>query len=334
MPESPTSPDSTAATAYAKTDFTITDVSLVAEGLRFPEGPIAMPDGSVVFGEIAGECISRVRPLPGGGWSAVEQVAAVPGGPNGLAVGPDGAFYVANNGGCFTFQTFNGLMYPGGPVPTSWRKGSIDRVDPVTGELTTLYRKAGDVELRAPNDLVFDNDGGIWFTDHGVRMERASDRTGIYYAKADGSHIAEVVFPVDGPNGIGLSPAADRVYWAETHTGRVFERPITAPGVVGLPDGANRGCLVGLPGMRLLDSLAVDGDGNVCVATLGATPGITVITPTGHATLVSLPAEFTDPLTTNICFGGDDLKTAYITLSGTGRLVSVPWPVAGLKLAH
>ena len=40
-----------------------------------------------------------------------------------------------------------------------------------------------------------------------------------------------------------------------------------------------------------------------------------------------------DPLTTNICFGGPDLRTAYITLSGTGKLVSVPWKTAGLRLA-
>ena len=40
-----------------------------------------------------------------------------------------------------------------------------------------------------------------------------------------------------------------------------------------------------------------------------------------------------DPLTTNVCFGGDDLRTAYVTLSATGRLVSTTWPVPGLPLA-
>jgi gluconolactonase len=41
-----------------------------------------------------------------------------------------------------------------------------------------------------------------------------------------------------------------------------------------------------------------------------------------------------DPMTTNICFGGPDLRTAYITLSGSGRLVAMEWPRPGLRLNH
>ena len=44
--------------------------------------------------------------------------------------------------------------------------------------------------------------------------------------------------------------------------------------------------------------------------------------------------ETDDPLTTNICFGGEGLRTAFLTLSGTGRLASVEWPRPGLALAH
>jgi gluconolactonase len=317
--------------AYGSATIELTVRSTVATGLRFPEGPIACDDGSVLVCEIAAERIVRIRPLAGGGWSDPEIAAVVPGGPNGAAVGPDGALYVCNNGGCFSWREMNGLLFPG-PVPAGWTGGSIDRIDLSTGERTVLYRAAGDVALRAPNDLVFDAHGGFWFTDHGVRLERTSDRTGIYYAKADGSHIAEVVFPVDGPNGIGLSPAGDRVYWAETHSGRVFQRPITAPGVAGPAEPENRGLLIGLPGMILLDSLAVDAEGNVCVATLGP-GGVTAITPGGVATHVSL-AGHVDPLTTNLCFGGPDHRTAFVTLSGTGRVIEVEWPVPGAPLAH
>jgi gluconolactonase len=88
--------------------------------------------------------------------------------------------------------------------------------------------------------------------------------------------------------------------------------------------------LCGLPGLQYLDSLAVDGDGNVCVATL-LNGGITVISPTGEI-LDHVATQ--DPLTTNICFGGPDNRTAFITLSGTGRLVSMPWPYQGLSLNH
>jgi gluconolactonase len=89
-------------------------------------------------------------------------------------------------------------------------------------------------------------------------------------------------------------------------------------------------CLCGLPGMQRLDSLAVDGDGNVCVATLGD-GGITVIAPDGQ---VIDFVRTNDPLTTNICFGGPGLGTAYITSSGTRRLLSMRWPRPGLALAH
>ena len=185
----------------------------------------------------------------------------------------------------------------------------------------------------APNDLVFDEHGGFYFTDHGLTddEERIARLTGIYYAKADGSEIREVVFPAHDPNGIGLSPDGTKLYWAETWTGRIMQRDITGPGQVaeaGIVD--TTACLYGLPGFQLLDSLAVDGDGNVCVATL-VNGGVTVVSPDGE--LIDFIATG-DILTTNVCFGGDDLTTAYITLSGTGRLVKTPWPRPGAKLHH
>jgi gluconolactonase len=315
-------------------DVQLTDFDLLAEGLRFPEGPVWCPDGSVLFVEIANERLARVKPLEHGGWSSVETIAHIPGGPNGAALGSDGHAYVCNNGGCFTWIDAGGMLFPG-PVPEGWTGGSIQQVDMGTGEVKTLYTEstAADgslIALRAPNDLVLDAHGGFWFTDHGTRGHRSSDRTGIHYARLDGSACHEVVFPADAPNGIGLSPSGDRVYWAETHTGRVFMRSISAPGVVE-PAGANQGCLAGLDGFQLLDSLAVDGDGNVCVATL-VRGGITVISPDGDTHHVAMPSEVFDPLTTNIAFGGKDMRTAFITLSAFGRLIAVPWNTAGLNL--
>ena len=89
-------------------------------------------------------------------------------------------------------------------------------------------------------------------------------------------------------------------------------------------------CCAGCPAYSCLDSLAVDGDGNVCVATL-VNGGITVISADGTC-VDHVPTG--DILTTNICFGGDDMSTAYITVSSTGRLVSMPWRCDGLRLAH
>lgn len=302
------------------------EIRELASGLRFPEGPIAMDDGSVVLVEIARGTLTRVAPD-----GAVEVVAELGGGPNGAALGPDGAVYVTNNGGCFDWQDVMGLTVPG-PVPEGWTGGSIQRVDLDTGEVSTLYTESSGRPLRAPNDLVFDGDGGFWFTDHGVRLERTSDRTGLHHAAADGSRCEEVVHPLDAPNGIGLSPDGTVLYAAETHTGRVWWWNLTGPGTVASTEGLNAGgqLLAGLPGAQLLDSLAVDGEGWVCVATLG-NGGITAIAPDGsQVDHIPLP----DPLVTNICFGGPDLRTAYVTLSGTGRLVAIDWPRPGLRLHH
>jgi len=105
-------------------------------------------------------------------------------------------------------------------------------VDPHDGTVTDLYTECDGRPLRAPNDLVMDGHGGFYFTDHAIRdhATRTSDLTAIYYARADGSEIREVAFPVEGPNGIGLSPDSDTLYWAETTTGRVFRRAVVAVG--------------------------------------------------------------------------------------------------------
>jgi gluconolactonase len=77
------------------------------------------------------------------------------------------------------------------------------------------------------------------------------------------------------------------------------------------------------------DSMAVDAQGNICVATL-LHGGISIVSPDGQ-TVQHIPLP--DLYTTNICFGGPGHRTAYITLSGTGRLIAVDdWPVAGLGL--
>lgn len=297
----------------------------VCDGLKFPEGPVAMADGSIILTEMFGHRLTRVAPD-----GSTSTVADIEGLPNGLALGPDGHLYLCNNGGAFTPLEVGGLLYPGEFDPGRYIGGRIQKVDIATGKVTDLYTHCGDVALRAPNDLVFDAHGGFWFTDHGIRHHRSADRTGIYYAKADGSHIEEVVFPVDAPNGIGLSPAGDRVYWAETHTGRVYQREIASPGVLAPPSPSLPQVLYGLPGYQLLDSLAIDDDGNVCVATL-VNGGITVISPAGD--VIDFVAT-DDRITTNICFGGADMRTAWITVSSTGRLVRMTWPRKGLTLNY
>ena len=104
----------------------------ITTGLQFPEGPVAMPDGSVLVVEIARRCVTRVL-LDG----AREVVATPGGGPNGLAIGPDGKCYVCNNGGFeFTWDEGYGLR----PALQAWdySGGRIERMDMAPGQIEVL----------------------------------------------------------------------------------------------------------------------------------------------------------------------------------------------------
>jgi len=295
----------------------------LASGLRFPEGPIAMPDGDIVLVEIGAGRLTRVAKN-----GKVSLIAVLGGGPNGAAIGPGGKCYVCNNGG-FELHERGGRLIPGFNLSAP---GHIQVVDLATGRFETLYDSCDGRPFSAPNDLVFDKSGGFWFTDHGKTSRRERVRGALYYARADGSSVREVMNQLDGPNGVGLSPDETRVYVAETNPGRVWAFDITAPGEIAKSPSAvyhGRGhLLAGLGGYQLLDSLAVDGEGWVCVATIH-NGGITAISPDGK-TVQHTPLD--DPLVTNVCFGGPGLRTAYATLSNTGRLVAFDWSRPGLPL--
>lgn len=303
----------------------------IASGLQFPEGPVAMRDGSVILVEIKRGTLTRIKPD-----GTVEVVADLGGGPNGAAVGPDGAMYVCNNGG-FAWSERQGITSPG-HQPPDYIGGRIQRVElsgPNAGSVTDLYTEVDGRPLRGPNDIVFDNAGGMWFTDLGKNRGRELDVGGLYYATIDGSSITEVVHPLMTPNGVGLSPAGDRLYVAETQTGRVWAWDVAAAGQLARADGPPRGpvgatLLHGFGGYQLLDSLAVDGVGNVCVATL-ITGAISIISPGGEL-LDQVKVPEPDPLVTNICFAGANSHTAFITSSGRGLLYRTQWPYPGLDL--
>lgn len=302
----------------------MSEIREVATGLRFPEGPIAMPNGDVILVEIARGTLSRVKPD-----GRVEVVAETGGGPNGAAMGPDGACYICNNGG-FRWHIKGDKHFPG-YQDENYSGGRIERVDLATGKVDVLYTECDGNPLRGPNDIVFDKQGGFWFTDLGKARPREMDRGGLYYAKADGSKIVEAVQPLVTPNGVGLSPDESRVYVAETEPGRLLAWDIVGEGEVKLEPWPAPGfgtCVMAPEGFARFDSLALDAEGKICVATL-VKGGITVASADGSSVEhIAMP----DPMCTNICFGGDDLKTAYITLSGTGRLVAMDWPTAGLPL--
>jgi gluconolactonase len=303
------------------------EFDVIADGLGFPEGPVIAGDGAVLAVDVDRGQIVRAAD------GRVEVVATPGGGPNGMAIGPGGLAYIANNGG-FLWAEINGMRIPIDPAthtnePPGFEGGWIERVDLGSGTATRLYDRAGGRRLRGPNDLVFDEAGGLWFTDHGKGRRESVDRGGLYYIPPGGP-VREVAFPLLGPNGVGLSPDGRRVYVAETLTGRLWAWELEAPGQVRPATGSiavrhGGTCVAATP--FSFDSLAVEEDGRIAIGAIG--DGIVVITPDGEeADVHPIPRD----VTTNIAFGGNDRRRAVITLSRSGRLIETTWPRPGLAL--
>src|SRR3954466_8723930 len=116
----------------------MSNVRVIASGLEFPEGPVVLPDGSVVLVEIRGRRLTRVWPD-----GRKETVAQIPGGPNGAAMGPDGQCYVCNNGG-FSWIASRGTMMPGAPEPHEYIGGSVPRGALWTRPVENLGPQSGE----------------------------------------------------------------------------------------------------------------------------------------------------------------------------------------------
>ncbi|MFC3698407.1 MULTISPECIES: SMP-30/gluconolactonase/LRE family protein [Sphingobium] len=302
------------------------EMTCFASGLLMPEGPIAQPDGGLILVEVLGGRLSRLGPD-----GARTTLADLGGGPNGAAIGPDGRIYVCNNGG------FKKMILPDGgllPVeaPLDTPPGAIQVVDPATGTFETLYASTEATPFWGPNDLVFDETGGFWFTDFGRDRGAARMRGGLYYAKADGSDIRLAAGPLDGANGVGLSPDGRTLYVALTYEAHLLRYRLSAPGMIDTaasptPDGHS---IVGRAGPgQFLDSLAVDSAGRICCASPGQ--GAILIFPPEGGTPQQI--ETGDFLTTNICFGGKDGRVAFVTLGSSGKVICIDWDAPGLPLA-
>ncbi len=285
-----------------------------ASELKFPEGPVLSTSGNLIVSELGRRAITLIRAN-----GRKEQLAAIDGIPCGMAMGPDGWLY---------YTTLGRL----GDKDPSFIHGEIQRFNFKTHAIETVVDECDEEPLMSPDDLVFDQSGGFYFTDVGSfdRESATLTQTGIYYF--DGKVARRVVGPVFPTNGLGLSPSGDRLYWTEYLTGRLFARKVIGPGKLAEPERPHGDCLYIHPTpITYFDSLKVDAEGCLSIAVHDGTPtgksGIMSFNPDGE------PIEFVpfpDTTTTNIAISWTGPKVAYVTLGAKGQVAKLPWPRAGL----
>ena len=137
----------------------MSELRVVATGLRFPEGPVAMRDGSVVLVEIERQTVSRVRRTERWRWSRIPAAGRT-------------AWRSGRTGRSTSATTAASVAAEDEPAAAGRRAsdytgGRIERVDPETGAVSVLYDRCRRHRLRGPNDIVFDAHGGCYFTDLG-----------------------------------------------------------------------------------------------------------------------------------------------------------------------
>jgi len=295
----------------------------LARGLAFPESPIACDDGSVLVSEMAAGRITRVDP---DGTTAT--LAVTGGGPNGLGCLPDGHFVVCQNGGStfgigpwpYDFEGAAMLFRPVGP-PDEPITAQLQLITPdgtVSTLATEFTSRAGRRHaLTRPSDICVDSTGGFYVTDGGTAHGRNRSMTGLLYGTRDGE-LREIVFPLEMPNGVALSPDGTLLYVAETRTRRIWEFTVAEPGVITRARGLATVPSGGPLNIGGADGLCVAPDGTILVATLG-TGGVTAFAPSGELR-GTIAAD--DPMTTNMTLGPDG-RALYMTLASSGRLMVV-----------
>ncbi len=279
---------------------------VVGEGIPFSEGPVWCPDGTVVATSVAAGALFRVWPES----ARVERIAVTSGGANGAALASDGSILVTQNGG-IDFSTLPGV-FAELPLRVEATPG-LQLFDIETRAVTYL----SDQGYRGPNDLAVAPDGTIYFTDPGHFPPPEDGRGRVMVYERDGS-VSTFASGFFYCNGIAFEPDGTVVVVERRGLQRVYS------------DGSCE-WVIEILGPGGGDGFCLDADGRFYVAST-IEHGIRVVDPDG--TVVDfLPIEG-EGLTTNCCFGGDDLRTLFVTDAMPGNLVAFEgMPTPGLPLA-
>lgn len=280
----------------------------VCSDIDFGEGVVALPDGRIAFVEVSGFAITVTD------GTRTLRIATVHGAPNGMALGPDGALYVANNGGLGPDRE-HGMWVAPHPID-----GLVQRVT-TDGDVTPYADNLPGPTPHRPNDLCFGPDGGLWFTDSGnweVFFTEQSDfrssppgyRGGALFRRDPDGTVARVADVGDFPNGLAFTPDGSELVVAQTVVRRLIAFPVGPEGGLGEPR-----LYAQLPDHILPDGLCFAEDGTLFAA--GAIgDAIALVAPDGTVIDEYGTGKGSDP--TNLCLTDGFL---WITF-GTGRMLA------------
>jgi gluconolactonase len=268
----------------------------LAADVAFTEGPAADTEGNVYFTEIRGNRILRFT--PGQAWTVFRH-------PSGRANG-------------LVFDAQGRLLACEGADEGGGRR--VSRMDLKTGAVETLADRYQGKRFNSPNDLTIDAKGRVYFTDPVARNQtgREIEAENVYLIDADGSvKLAATKPDVHKPNGIGISPDGKTLYVADLPPGTPERRRVVRFDIAADGSLSNARAHYQFPeGARGIDGMELDVEGNIYGAAgrntdpPGKQAGIYIITPVGKlAGVLPIPED----TVTNCTFGGDDLRTLYVT---------------------
>ncbi len=266
--------------------------------LQGTEGPIALPDGTLVFCETI---VARIAKVEQNGKESVFVDAALAGGPNGLTWDPKGRLIGAT---------------------TAAGKVGVRVVYPKGSEAMLADTFQGKPFTR-PNDLIADKKGGVYFTDP-ANIPNPSLPPAVYYLPPGNGTVIKVVDDVN-PNGVTLSPDEKTLYVNSAGTGYVLAFDVQNNGTL-----TNRRNFAKYEGLTVTDGKVVGGGDGFTVDTEGrlytaAAGKIQVFTSQGRYLGSMTPSRRPQ----NLAFAGPDMKTLYIV--GGGTVFKVQMQAQGIK---
>lgn len=276
-----------------------TPIKLIKDGFDGTEGPLPLPDGSLLFTENRADRVIRI-----GADGSISAFLENANGINALAAGPRGELY-----GVQTLKPRVGVVYP-------------------RGQEKVLVESHDGTAFSRPNDLVLAANGTLYFTDSGTQLkpgEKPPQGHPAVYRLLPGGKLEQIANDIPRPNGVQLSPDEKTLYIANTAGDQVLAYDIGVDGKLG-----TRRSFAKLSGLRDTDTgpssgadgLAVDADGRLYVAT---TDGVQVFSAKGEALgTIALPKA-----PQNLAFAGKDKKTLFVV--GRGAVYSIATLSSGYR---